>query len=84
MITIIILTGLAILVLIIGFFEIRIPFIHFDSVNMNQRAAAIQNEPKKENIKAKATVRTFKNFFKVNKHEINFRIMHNKETTDIA
>jgi len=84
MITIIILTVLAILVLIIGFFEIHIPFIHFDSGNMNQRASGMQNEPKKENIKVKATVRTFKNFFRANKHEINFRIMHNKETTDIA
>jgi hypothetical protein len=54
MITIIILTGLAILVLIIGFFEIRIPFIHFDSVNMNQRAAAIQNEPKKGKYQGKS------------------------------
>lgn len=83
MITMIILTGLAMLVLILGFFEIRIPFINpYAGKKENQQ----QNEQpvKRRESEEKAGVKHFRNMFRFNKPEMHFRILHGKETSDIA
>lgn len=83
MITMIILTGLAMLVLILGFFEIRIPFINPYTGKKNRQQINEQTvKPSQRD--EKASVKHFRNMFRFNKQEFNFRILHGKETSDIA
>lgn len=84
MITMIILTGLAMLVLILGFFEIRIPFINPYAGKKNKHAIHGQHPLKNNGSTDKTTVNYFRNMFRFNKHEINYRILQGKETSDIA
>ena len=84
MITMIILTGLAMLVLILGFFEIRIPFINPYAGKKSRPTYTEQPPMKKTGSEEKAAVKHFRNIFRFNKQEFNFRILHGKETSDIA
>ncbi len=84
MITMIILTGLAMLVLILGFFEIRIPFINPYAGKKNKQAINERHPMKNPGMAEKTGMNYFRNMFRFNKHEINYRILHGKETSDIA
>ena len=85
MIAIIILTGFALMTLIIGFFEIRIPFIHPKPVNKMQKTDMPNKNLIKESVKeAGSGVKNIKNFFRFGKNEVTYRIFHQRKTSDIA
>jgi len=82
MITIIMLTAIALIMLLIGFFEIRIPFIHEKA--FSSKGNRISKSLKKQNKSAKMQVRTIKNLLKGTKNEVGYRLIQHHKTSDIA
>ena len=82
MITIIMLTSIALIVLLIGFFEIRIPFIHQDALRSKKKATILPVSPPKTG-KTGINI-NMKTFFKNAKNEVSYRIIQNRKTSDIA
>jgi len=80
MITIILLTGIALFVLLIGFFEIRIPFIYKDAGSNKKKGSFLQSKPDKFG----KTGNNIRNFLKTAKNGVNYRIIQNRKTSDVA
>ena len=84
MITIIMLTCIALIALLIGFFEIRIPFIHEKRVSNNEKIVFPKFRLKKDVKENKLPVTGLKRFLRNTKSEIGYRVIQHGKTSDVA
>ncbi|CAN5734884.1 hypothetical protein BH11BAC4_BH11BAC4_04940 [soil metagenome] len=82
MITIIMLTVIALSVLLIGFFEIRIPFIH--NKNSSKKEEFLFDITRKANKSGKTQIRKIKHLLKDAKNEMSYRLVNDRKTSDIV
>ncbi len=83
MIALLILTGIAIIVLIIGFFEIQIPFLSRNQLTRKERKEFLRTIFAKEQKRVSSRMKNLKNLLKSNKQEVNFRILNEHKTSDV-
>jgi len=84
MIILIILTCIAVITLLVGFFEIRIPFIYRDQIIKKQNTAFPQTGVERGNKIENIPVKTVKNFLRPAKSGISYHLMQDQKTPDIA
>ena len=84
MITIIMLTGIALITLLIGFFEIRIPFIH-KNAGLKQKSTVFSHAGYgKDNKTGRLPGKSIRNFIKSAKNEVSYRVIQDGKTSDLA
>ena len=84
MIILIILTGIAVITLLVGFFEIRIPFIYRDQIIKKQNTAFSQAGVERGNKIGKMPVKTVKNFLSTAKSGVSYHLVQDQKTSDMA
>ena len=84
MTTLIILTSIAVITLLIGFFEIRIPFIYKDPIVKHKKAAFPQSSLEKYGKIGKLSMKTIKDLLRTAKTEVSYFGIPNRKTSEIA
>ena len=84
MTTLIILTSIAVITLLIGFFEIRIPFINKDTIVKHKKAAFPQSGLEKDGKIGKLPMKTIKDLLRTAKPEVSYSGILNRKTSEIA
>ena len=84
MILLIILTSIAVITLLIGFFEIPIPFIYQDPILKKKKTTFSETGLGKESKIGKIPVKNIKDFLRTAKNEVSYHIIPHSKTSDIA
>ena len=82
MIALIILTGIAIFVLLIGFFEIRIPFLFRDQLTKKEKSEFFKAYFAKEQKKVNSKMKNIRSLLKGRKEDVSYRMLNKHHTSD--